>query len=145
MVYVERVARIMHCRCQRDEEKMRVILILWFVPLILFWTWYGLSAYDVNWGYFFLTRGFHDYIFAIYGKLLQMPPEDVPALIAGVFVFDSFIVLGIAALRWHKHWFPGLKQMFSKAFGRTSPSAHGDDAPSLLPGSVKVGPVSPAE
>ena len=96
---------------------MRIILILWFIPLILFWGWYGLSAHDVDLGYFFLTRGFHDHIFTIYGNILNMPAQDVPVAMAWVFFLDTLIVLGIAALRWHKSWFPGLKAKVSTLLG----------------------------
>ena len=85
---------------------MRVILVLWFFPILLFGGWYGLSLNDVNFGLFFLEREFHDLIFILYGKMLGVPAEDVPALIAGVFVVDSLIILALAALRWNKVWLP---------------------------------------
>ena len=85
---------------------MRIILILWFIPLFIFWGWYALSAYDLHMGMFFLTRQFHDHLFGIYASILHLPREDVPLAIAGVFAFDSMLVLGIAALRWYKKWLP---------------------------------------
>lgn len=85
---------------------MRVILVLWFIPILLFGGWYSLSLNDVNFGFFFLERQFHDLIFMIYGNMLNMPPEEVPALIAGVFAVDTLAIFGIAAVRWHRHWVP---------------------------------------
>jgi len=85
---------------------MRVILILWLIPVVLFWGWYGLSANNINFGLFFLTRGFHDHIFQIYGSILHMPPADVPVALAWIFGIDTLIVFGVAALRWYKHWLP---------------------------------------
>ncbi len=85
---------------------MRVILILWFIPLFLFWGWYALSVNDIHMGVLFLTRQFHDHLFDIYAAILHMPREDVPLAIAGVFAFDSVLVLGLAALRWYKKWLP---------------------------------------
>ena len=85
---------------------MRVILILWFIPLFVFWGWYALSVNDLHMGMFFLTRQFHDHLFSIYASILHLPREDVPLAIAGVFAFDSVFVLGLAALRWYKKWMP---------------------------------------
>lgn len=85
---------------------MRVVLILWAIPIILFWGWYGLSANDINFGTFFLGREFHDAIFAIYSNILGIPAEEIPALLVGVFVIDTLIILAIAALRWYKLWLP---------------------------------------
>ena len=95
---------------------MRTILILWFIPVFLFWGWYGLSLNDLNFGLFFLTREFHDHLFVIYGNILHMPPEDVPVSLAWVFIVDSLIVLGIAALRWYKAWLPQTSQYIRARF-----------------------------
>lgn len=85
---------------------MRTILILWIIPVVLFWGWYGLSANDLHYGVFFLTRGFHDHVFALYSQILQMPAEEIPVKLAWLFAIDTLIVFGIAALRWYKHWLP---------------------------------------
>ena len=85
---------------------MRIILILWAIPIILFWGWYALSAYDLHFGFFFLERRFHDVVFNLYSQLLGVPADEIPALLAGVFVVDTLIILGVAALRWYKLWLP---------------------------------------
>ena len=86
---------------------MRIILILWAIPIVIFWGWYALSANDLHFGNLFLSRLFHDHMFTIYGNMLNMPPEEVPAKIAGVFIFDTALLLAIAAYRWRKSWYPG--------------------------------------
>ncbi|MEM9278683.1 MAG: DUF6105 family protein [Pseudomonadota bacterium] len=85
---------------------MRAILILWAIPLILFWGWYGLSANNMHFGFFFLERQFHDLVFNIYSNILGLPAEDIPGWIAWVFFVDTLIILAVAALRWYKHWLP---------------------------------------
>ncbi len=85
---------------------MKVILVLWALPIVLFWGWYGLSANDINLGFFFLERRFHDLVFNLYSQILHVPADAIPALLAGVFFVDTLIILGIAALRWYKLWLP---------------------------------------
>lgn len=96
---------------------MRYILILWFVPLALFWGWYGVSANNWHNGFFFLSRGFHDHMFNIYGSILGVDPSVVPAMIAGTFAFDSALLLAIAAFRWRADWYPQTKTWFLKKLG----------------------------
>ena len=85
---------------------MRTILILWALPIVIFWGWYGLSAYDIHFGLNFLTRAFHDQLFVIYGNIMHLPPEDVPWALAWLFTVDTLILFGVAALRWYKKWLP---------------------------------------
>ena len=89
---------------------MRLILILWIIPIVVFWGWYGLSAYDMSMGSFFFTRAFHDHMFRLYGSMLGVPPEEVPMLIAGTFAFDTLLLMAMSAARWHKKWFPQTKK-----------------------------------
>lgn len=98
---------------------MRTVLILWFIPVFLFWGWYALSVNDIHFGFFMFTRAFHDHLFQIYGNILHLPPEDVPEKIAWVFAIDTVIVLAIAALRWYKKWLPQLSHFVrEKLFGQ---------------------------
>jgi hypothetical protein len=78
---------------------MRYILIFWALPLVVFWGWFGLSYYDMNFGYVMLTRKLHDLVFQIYGEILGLDPAAIPWLLAKTFVFDTFLVLGIWAFR----------------------------------------------
>ncbi len=96
---------------------MRIILILWAIPIILFWGWYALSVNDMHFGNLFLSRLFHDHMFQIYGNMLNMPPEEVPAKIAGVFIFDTGLLFSIAAFRWRKSWLPGTLAWFRDVSG----------------------------
>ncbi len=130
---------------------MRVILILWLIPVVFFWGWYGLSAYDINFGLFFLSRGFHDHIFQIYGSILHMPAEDVPIALAWIFGIDTLIVFGVAALRWYKHWLPQTYRYFKQLITRKPDRKyleHRVENVLIRAGSLKsdsVGPVRPAE
>lgn len=130
---------------------MRVILILWLIPVVLFWGWYGLSANNMHFGWFFLTRGFHDHLFVIYGNILHMPPEEVPEKLAWVFGIDTVIVFGIAALRWYKKWLPQSWNWFLGLIGRgpekTNPVlriGRLEDGNAVIGGEL-IGPVQPAK
>ncbi|PSJ61829.1 DUF6105 family protein [Kumtagia ephedrae] len=78
---------------------MRWILILWALPLAVFWGWFGLSYYDMNFGYVMLSRGLHDLVFELYGELLGLEPATIPWLLAKAFVIDTLILFGILAFR----------------------------------------------
>ncbi|MDX3929030.1 MAG: DUF6105 family protein [Shinella sp.] len=78
---------------------MKWFLILWAGPIALLGSWYGLSYYDINFGFFMLTRDAHDLVFRIYGHVLGIPPEDLPPLVARAIVVDSILVLAIIAYR----------------------------------------------
>lgn len=95
---------------------MRILLLLWFVPLFLFWGWYGLSYYDISFGILMFTREVHDLVFQIYGNTLGIAPEKIPAMAAWACVVDSIIVLAIAAFRWRKKWYPQTKAMVQDLF-----------------------------
>jgi len=92
---------------------LRIFLTLWFVPLALFWGWYALSANDVSFGIHMLSRDVHDLVFRIYGNMLGMEPESIPGVVAAACVFDSAIVLGIAAIKWRSSWLPQVKETFA--------------------------------
>lgn len=85
---------------------MRILLILWAVPLVLFWTWFGLSAYDISFGTVFFSRHLHDVVFAVYGNALGVPAQDVAPMAAWACLFDSGIIALIAAFRWRARWLP---------------------------------------
>ena len=131
---------------------MRVIFILWLIPLVLFWGWYGLSAYDINFGYFFLSRVFHDHLFEIYGGILNMPAENVPIALAWIFAIDTVMVFfGVAAIRWYKLWLPPMYGKLKRVFtGKPQPKMLEERVEAVLARkeTVKsdlVGPAHPAE
>ena len=109
MVYIVYRQQGRHYARSSEGCTMRAILILWAIPIIFFWGWYGLSANNINFGYVFLSRAFHDQIFTIYGNVLQMPAEEVPAKLAWLFFIDSLILLAVAAFRWRKSWWPSFR------------------------------------
>lgn len=78
---------------------MRYVLAVWALPLVLFWGWFGLSFYDVNFGYVMLTRQVHDLLFQLYGQMLGLDPKTIPWLIAKACIFDTLILLAIWAFR----------------------------------------------
>ncbi len=127
---------------------MRIILILWGAPLAFFWGWYGLSAYDINFGTIFLSRQLHDMIFQIYGNSIGVPAADVPAMIAGACAFDTAIVMSIAAWRWRKGWVPqtmaGAERVRSWAQYKWRGDQAGYDAPYETTGETS-GPTRPGE
>ena len=81
---------------------MKWFLILWAGPVALLGSWYGLSYYDMSFGFFMLTRQTHDLVFQIYGHILGIPPETIPPLVARAIAFDSMVVFAIIALRKRK-------------------------------------------
>ncbi|MFB2552269.1 DUF6105 family protein [Ensifer soli] len=78
---------------------MKWFLILWACPVLLLGGWYYLSLNDMSFGIFMLTRQAHDLVFAIYGKILGIPPETIPPLVARAIAFDTLIVFGIVLFR----------------------------------------------
>ena len=78
---------------------MKWFLILWAGPVALLISWYGLSYYDMSFGFFMLTRQTHDLVFQIYGGILGIPPETIPPLVARAIAFDSLIVFSIITFR----------------------------------------------
>ena len=81
---------------------MKWFLILWAGPVALLGSWYGLSYYDMSFGFFMLTRQTHDLVFQVYGNILGIPPETIPPLVARAIAFDSLVVFAIIAFRKRK-------------------------------------------
>lgn len=101
---------------------MKVFLILWIMPIILLGGWYGLSYYDLNFGFRILTRDLHDLVFAVYGNLLGIPPEEIPVLVLKAIIFDSFLVLGFIVIkRRRKQIWAAIHRAFGWERGAGSP------------------------
>lgn len=81
---------------------MKYLLWLWLTPLTLFWGWFGLSYYDVNFGLLIFSRQLHDLVFNIYGSLLGIEPSTIPVLFLKACIFDTFLIFGIIAFRKRK-------------------------------------------
>jgi hypothetical protein len=72
-----------------------------------------LSANDVSFGVFILSKQAHDMVFQIYANTLGVDPSVIPGMIAGACALDSLIVLAIAAFKWRASWWPQTKEMVS--------------------------------
>ncbi len=97
---------------------MKWFLILWAGPVALLGAWYGLSYYDMSFGFFMLTRQTHDLVFQIYGNILGIPPEDLPPLVARAIALDSLIVLAILIFRRRNRLLPGGRRVSRRASRR---------------------------
>lgn len=78
---------------------MRYILLFWALPMGIFWGWFALSHYDINFGLPFLTRQAHDFAFAFYGHILNIDPQTIPPLVARACVLDTVLIFAIYAFR----------------------------------------------
>jgi len=78
---------------------MKYLLWLWLTPLALFWGWFGLSYYDVNFGLLIFSRQLHDLVFRIYGSLLGIEPSAIPGMFLKACILDTFLIFGIIAFR----------------------------------------------
>lgn len=104
-----------------EKTAMRLFLIMWFVPLSLTGIWYGLAANDISFGTLIFSREMHDKVFGIYASVLGVEPEVLPPMLAKALILDTFLVLGIAAFRWRKHWWPQTRAWFAGQFGQKGP------------------------
>lgn len=99
---------------------MRYMLILWALPLALFWGWFFLSFNDMHFGYVILTRDVHDIVFGLYGQILGIDPSTIPPLVAKACVVDTLIISAIWAFRRRREimqwWREGGGQRFSRRF-----------------------------
>jgi Family of unknown function (DUF6105) len=78
---------------------MRYILLFWAAPLGFFWGWYFLSLNDFSMGTHFFSRKLHDLVFTIYGNILGLEPELIPALVAKACLFDTLLIAAIFVLK----------------------------------------------
>jgi hypothetical protein len=119
---------------------MRAILLLWTIPLVFFWTWFALSAYDISFGTIFFSRQLHDLMMQIYGNMIGVDPKTVPMLLAWACIVDTAIILAIAAFRWRRKWVPAVRDWLH---GLRSKGA-GEGVVAVTPG-AKADPALPAE
>jgi len=128
------------------------VLLLWLLPMVLFWGWFGLSASGHDFGTVFLSRELHDIVMGLYGELIGVPPSQVPWLIAQACAVDTGLVFAIAAFRWRARWLPRLRSGVSKLKAAISaPQGEFDRwegpavAEGLTPQFLPAGPARPAE
>tara|TARA_R110002020_G_scaffold66877_10_gene175664 strand:- start:3503 stop:3853 length:351 start_codon:yes stop_codon:yes gene_type:complete len=92
---------------------MKLFLVLWIMPIVLLGSWYGLSYYDISFGYRILSRELHDLVFTIYGNILGIPPETIPPLVLKAVIVDSLLVMGFIVIkRRRKQIWMALRRMF---------------------------------
>ncbi|WP_246272942.1 DUF6105 family protein [Oricola thermophila] len=96
---------------------MRYLFWLWLVPMSLFWGWFGLSYYDINFGLLFLRRELHDLVFAIYGDILGVDPAAIPGMFLKACIFDTFLIAGIIAFRRRRQ----IREWWALRRGHVSP------------------------
>ena len=108
---------------------MRILIILWALPLALFWGWYGLSAHDLHFGSIYLSRELHDAVFAVYGETTGIAPGDIPPMLAGASILDSGVIAAIAAFRWRAAWWPQFRARAVNIWSRYGPGRTGDIVP----------------
>lgn len=101
---------------------MRIILLLWALPLAFFWGWYGLSANDISFGTIFFSRQLHDAVFDIYGRTLGIPGTELPAMFAWACILDTSILCAIAAFRWRARWVPQAIAAWSRLRDTAAPA-----------------------
>lgn len=93
---------------------MKYVFALWATPLVLFWGWYFVSFFDINFGYVMLSRRAHDLVFELYGQMLGIDPQTIPGLIAEACILDTAIVLAIWAFRRRKTLMPRVKALWTR-------------------------------
>lgn len=78
---------------------MRYVFALWATPPIVFWGWYYLSFYDINFGYLILSRQMNDLVFNVYGEILGIDPATIPGFVMRACILDTLIIAAIWAFR----------------------------------------------
>ncbi|MEO1397618.1 MAG: DUF6105 family protein [Pseudomonadota bacterium] len=92
---------------------MRTLLILWLLPMALFGAWFGLSAYDLNFGTRLLSRDVHDQVFTVYASVLGVEKEALPGLFGRALVFDGALIGLVVAYRKRKTLIPRIASLVS--------------------------------
>ncbi len=108
---------------------MRYVLLAWGLPLAIFWGWFGLSYFDMNFGFLMLSRKVHDIYFQIFGQISGLDPATIPWLAFKACVTDTFILLGIWAFRRRREiraWVMRMRERYSGA----APASEPESAPS---------------
>ena len=99
------------------SRTIRILLVLWITPLILFWGWYWTSYFDLRFGTMIFSRRLHDVIFRIYGEILGIDPTTIPPLLARACVLDSILVAALVAFRLRRPLLAFLGERRARYFG----------------------------
>lgn len=102
---------------------MRWVIMLWALPMGLFWGWFYLSLNDVNFGYVMMTRQFHELFFELYGDMLGVEPATIPPLVAKACILDTGLLMAIWAFRRRQNLLAWGRTARERYFGvESSPS-----------------------
>ena len=96
---------------------MRYILIFWAAPLGLFWGWYFLSYYNINFGLLIFSRLVHDFAFQFYGDLLGLEPALIPPLLVQACATDTLVIFGILLFRRRNQVLAWMREAWPRYFG----------------------------
>lgn len=114
---------------------MRKLFMSWLATIVFFRGWHVASYYDTG-PTFFLSRQFHDQVYAFYGKILDIPPSEIPERIFWLLVVDTLIVLSIVALRYHKKWLPQTLSFIKQKLGIKTSTVSQDKINQVVSGQV---------
>lgn len=107
---------------------MKYFLLLFVLPMTLFWGWFGLSYYDINFGTVALSRELHDMVFGIYANILGVSYETIVSGFIKACIFDTILISAILAYRRRakiKAWWQARQQ------AKEQVSAGDDQAPAV--------------
>lgn len=96
---------------------MKWLLIFWAAPVGLLFSWYFLSANDMSFGIFMLTREAHDLVFNLYGSILGIDPALLPPMVLRAIVVDSLFVFALIAFRQRRRIWSWWKARQAKSSG----------------------------
>ncbi|MEO1749598.1 MAG: DUF6105 family protein [Pseudomonadota bacterium] len=81
---------------------MRYIFWFWLVPMSIIWIWFGLSYYDINFGFTFLSREAHDFVFFVYSHFTGIEQDQLVRLLVKACIVDSLLIFAIYGFRRRK-------------------------------------------
>ncbi|MEO0544220.1 MAG: DUF6105 family protein [Pseudomonadota bacterium] len=81
---------------------MRYIFWFWLVPMSIIWLWFGLSYYDISFGFTMLTREAHDFVFLVYSHFTGIERERLVQLLIKACIVDSLLIFAIYGFRRRK-------------------------------------------
>lgn len=127
---------------------IKLVILLWALPMVLFWGWYALSINDLNFGTIFFSRDLNILVFDLYASTLGISPAEVRDALAGACIFDSMLVLAIVAWRLRQSWYPQLSGFIAARLAAWRGPEEGDRRVSELVALAIAepdGPIRPAE
>ena len=81
---------------------MRYIFWFWLVPMSIIWIWFGLSYYDISFGFTMLSREGHDFVFNVYSHITGIERPELVRLLVKACIVDSLLIFAIYGFRRRK-------------------------------------------